>query len=147
LFYADVDVSDIDLSSGAVVETWNGDDIAFTAEVEYDSTSNLRIWMPVNTETISVAAIGPSTTLTTIAVLTETLVSGTAWVFDAGEALYYQDIDISSLGTSADWFIYDVKDNTSGMRIEPSNVSNPVVGTIRVWMSDNTHSLDVTIIG
>jgi hypothetical protein len=141
-YYADVDVSSINLSEAAIVSLWDGNDIVVPEDIQYDSTSVMKIWMPTNTETLDVVAIGPTNVASTIATITFELDSS-GWVLDSGN--YYQDVPISSLGT--DEIVYDIKDTDSLERIVPLNVSIPTSGTLRIWVPANTYNLEVTVIG
>lgn len=111
--------------------------------VQYDSATNLRIWMPVNTETLEVTAFGPSGSPWATVALTEQLLSGVDWISSGPD--YYQDIDISSLGhNDVALQFYDID---TDMVVYPSLVDFIDANTARVWMPVNTVSLNVTIIG
>jgi len=144
-YYADVDVSAINSSEGAVVICWDdsNDEQVHPAEIQYDSTNVLKIWMPVNTETLNIVAVGPTDVNSIIATMTVSLASGGSW--NADGALYYQDVPISSLGT--DDVVFDMKDSSSGERVEHTAASVATSGVLRIWMPDNTHALDVTVVG
>jgi hypothetical protein len=141
-YYGVIDTSSIELSDGAVVICMNtSNEQVFPDEIQYDSTS-VSIWMPVNTETISVIAVGPTASETTVASMTTILASGASWVSDSGE--YYQDVIISTLGT--DDVVYDVKD-TGSLELIHASATIPSSGILRIWMPDNTHELEVTVVG
>jgi hypothetical protein len=77
-----------------------------------------------------------------------TSVSGTIasgdWNYDAGEDLYYDDIDISSLG-SADAITSNWFDDSTNREISPAEVELTGGGTtVRVYVADNT--LDVNYV-
>ena len=104
--------------------------------------------MPDNTKSVLLVAMGPSFAPTVITTITVPLASGGSWILDGGTGFYYQDVDISVISTGvSDEFIYDVKDVATSMRIEPTDIGNPALGVMRVWMSTNTKELIVTIIG
>lgn len=141
-YYATINTSTIDLSDGAVVVCYNSSgEQVIPDSVQYLSTS-VRVWMPVNTEVIDVVIIGPTTLTTSVSTLYATLPSGSAWTADSG--MYYQDIDISSF--SSDDVVYELHDISSSEKIEAS-ATIPITGTLRIWMPDNSHNLEITVIG
>jgi len=143
-YYQDIDVSSMDLSAGSFVIAYNSlDEQIIPLDIQYDTVNNLRIWMPTNTETIKIIAVGPSSSPTLVTTMTVVLGSGGSWVSDG--PLYYQDIPISSLGT--DEVVFDIKDDATGERVEHTDASIPLSGTLRIWMPDNTHDLVITVIG
>jgi len=147
-YYGDMDTTGLlVITDGVVVETWDGSDIMFTQDVSYDPlTDTVRVWMPDNTQSVLLVAMGPSVSTTILATITVPLASGGSWIPSGGN--YYQDVDISVISTGvSDEFVYDIKDVATSMRIEPTDIGNPALGVMRVWMSTNTRDLIVTIIG
>lgn len=142
-YYADVDVSSINLSKGAAVIAYNSsNEQIWPADIQYDSTSVMKIWMPSNADTVNVVAVGPTNVASTVSTITFPLASGASWTVDG--SLYKQEVDISSLGT--DDVVFDVKDTVSGERVE-HNAASITSGTLTIWMPDNTHDLEITVIG
>jgi len=82
---------------------------------------------------------------TSILSLSKVLPSGGSWVLDSTSGLYSQTIDISSFGSHD--VVVEVYDVTTKLEIEPSNIEFAPAGTITIWMPDNTHTLNVTIVG
>jgi len=147
-YYQDIDVSSLNLvSEGMFVLTTIDppDEVITVADIEFDSTSNLRIWMSVNTEEVIVTAIGGSINVTSGSVLNITLPSGGAWILSGGS--YYQDIDLLESGFSGG-VVLDTIDSATLERIEVTNISGgDSPGVLRIWMSDNTHNVKVIIAG
>jgi hypothetical protein len=144
LYYQNVNVSSIESRSAAVLvrDTSTNEQIIPT-EIEFDSTSILRIWMPVNTKELEVIAVGPTSTSTTILSIVTILPSGASWSLDG--ALYFQDIDITALGTND--VVIQFYDTSTLEIVTPSSVEFPDATTVRVWMPDNTKQLNATLIG
>jgi len=67
------------------------------------------------------------------------------WIFDGGSSLYYQDVDITSFGSSN--VILEIYDRDTLLKISPSDIDFSVAGTARIWMTANTYNLNVTVIG
>jgi hypothetical protein len=144
LYYQNVNVSSIESRSAAVLvrDTSTNEQIIPT-EIEFDSTSVLRIWMPVNTKELEVIAVGPTSTSTTILSIITILPSGPSWSLDG--ALYFQDIDITALGTND--VVIQFYDTSTLEIVTPSSVEFPDATTVRVWMPDTTKQLNATLIG
>ena len=142
LYYQDVDVSSIDgLSSAVMVRDTATNQTIMPAEIEFDSTSVLRIWMPVNTVELEVVTVGPSSSPQTTTSFTTIMPSGVSWTMSGGS--YYQDIDLSLFGD--DEVVLQFYDDDLDEIIIPTVEFIP--GFARVWMPDDTHQLNVTIIG
>jgi len=144
LYYQDVDVSSID-GVGCVVlakDTTTKKKV-FPAQIQYDSTSNLRIWMPINTQELEVVAIGTTSVTTTNIVLSTILPSGPSWTIDGGS--YYQEINISSF--SSNDVVLELYDFDTNFKIEPTDIEFVSNTFLKIWMADDTHQLNVTIIG
>ena len=141
-YYATINTSTIDLSDGAVVDCYNSSgEHTIPENVQY-LPGAVRIWMPINTEILDVVIVGPTTLTTSVSTLYASLPSGSGWTADSG--MYYQDVDIASF--SSDEVVYELHDIGSGERIEAS-ATIPTTGTLRIWMPDNTHTLEITVIG
>lgn len=143
-YYQDVDISSI-VGQNAVVGVYDTTTKMKIkpSNIQFDSTSNLRIWMSVNTQTLKVIAIGPSAVGSTLITLPVILASGGSWIVDGGQ--YYQDIDISPFGGND--IVFECMDDNTKMRIEPTDIQFLSNTAVRIWMPDNTHQLNVTIIG
>jgi hypothetical protein len=111
------------------------------SEIDFDSTSTLKIWMPNNTVELDVVVIGPSSTPQTTSSFNTIIPSGGSWTLSGGQ--YYQDVDVSIF--SDDNLVLQFYDDDSNEVIIPT--VEFITGFIRVWMPDNTHQLHVTIIG
>ena len=143
-YYGVVDTSAINLSYGSVVQCYDSaNEQVQPIDIQYD-TSSVIIWMTTNLIPLSVVATGYSNGLVPSSTMTSILSSGTDWISDSG--LYYQEIDISILNSS-DQIVYETIDLSSNEKLEPSRVNIPVSGTLRIWMSDDTHNVQVTIVG
>ena len=144
LYYQNVNVSSIESRSAAVLvrDTSTNEQIIPT-EIEFDSTATLRIWMSVNTQELEVTAIGPTFTSTTILSIVTVLPSGASWSLSG--ILYFQDIDITSLGSND--VVVQFYDTSTLEMVVPSTVEFPDSTTVRVWMPDNTKQLNATIVG
>jgi len=142
LYYQDIDVSNIeDLGCSVTVTDTTSNEQITPSGIQFDSTSILRIWMPVNTLELEVTAIGKTSTTQSTSSLVTILPSGGSWILDSG--LYYQDINTSIFNNNEITFqFYDI--DTDEIVI-PSVVFS--VGNMRIWMPDNTHQLNATLIG
>lgn len=142
LYYQEVDVSSIDgLASAVMLRDTSTNETIMPAEIEFDSTSILRIWMPVNTVTLDVVAIGPSLTPQTTTSFATIMPSGASWTLSG--SLYYQDIDLVLFGN--DDLVLQFYDADLDEIIIPT--VEFITGYARVWMPNNSHQLNVTIIG
>ena len=143
-YYQDIDVSSIITQDSIVLARDTATNMkVIPSEIQFDSTNNLKIWMPVNTKTLEVSVIGPGLTSTSTIALTSILASGSSWVYNGG--LYYQDISVAAFGDNQ--VIVQFMDTTNDTFIEPTDVEFISSSVIRVWMSTNTKQLNVTIIG
>lgn len=144
-YYQDIDVSSIDLSQSAIVLARDtATDLKVkTASVQFDSTNNLRIWMPNNITDLDVSVQGPTSTSTSIVALTTILPSGGSWVSSGGS--YYQDINVNSFGDNH--VTIECVDNTTDMVIEPEDIEFISSTVVRIWMSTNVLQLNITVIG
>ena len=145
LYYQDIDVSSlIGQSSVVLVKNTATSEQIYPTQIQFDSTSNLRIWMSVNTEELEVVAIGESGPGKATVVLTTILASGASWTPSAGD--YFQNINISDFGVSDDLVVqfYDIATDKT---VIPATVDFSTPGNIKVWMTTNTSQLNVTIIG
>jgi len=142
-YYQDIDVSTLDGQVSAVLakDTSTGKKID-PLYIQFDSTSNLRIWMPVNTQTLEVTAVGTGSIATSTIALSVVLPSGASWTSSGG--LYFQDINTSDFGS--DDIVLELYDIDTGFRIEPTDIVFSA-SNVRVWMPVNTKQLNVTIIG
>ena len=146
-FYQDVDVSSIE-NRGAVVliKDANADEVVEPLNVVFDSTNVLRIYMPTNTEDLEVVAMGPTTSVagTNIIGLNLTLASGVSWIPDG--SLYYQEISLSTFGDNEVTMSFVDADTME--YLYPAKVDFIDAGTTaRIFMNDDTHNINVTIIG
>ncbi|RKX64482.1 MAG: hypothetical protein DRP42_06305 [Tenericutes bacterium] len=107
--------------------------------IQFSSTV-VRIWMPSNTKHLRVVAIGPSSTDEALVSVTSILNS---WVLSG--SFYYEDVDIS-MYPEEDIIIgfYDLISNEIGY---PKDVEFLTGDTLRVWMPNDQHQLQVTILG
>jgi len=71
------------------------------------------------------------------------LPSGASWIASGG--LYYQEIDISSFGSND--VVIEIYDIDTSFKIEPTDIEFVSATTVKIWMPDDTHQLNVTIIG
>lgn len=144
-YYQDVDVSDIIIQSSVLmVRDTVTDEVIYPSNIEFDSTSNLRIWMPVNTEDLEVTVVGPTNLDETVYALTNVLASGASWIFDSG--LYFQDISLAAFGGDNE-VIFEFISDTSGKVVKPTVIEFVDSITARIWMPNNTTQLNVTILG
>ncbi len=144
LFYQDVDVSSLnDEGSIVLVRDTATKKKVYPTQIQYDSTNNLRIWMPINTKELEVVAVGSVSTITTHIALSTILPSGPSWTLDGG--LYFQEINISSF--PGDDLVLEIYDLDSLSKIEPADIEYVSDTFVRIWMIDDTHQLNVTIIG
>ncbi len=143
-YYQDVDVTTLTGQSSVVmVRDTSTNEQIMPAEIHYDTANSLRIWMPVNTQELDIVAIGPSATPTSRIAFTTVLPSGASWVASGG--LYYQDVYINDFaGNDVVVQYYDID---SDEVIYPAAIEFTSLTNIRVWMSDDTRQLNVTIIG
>ena len=146
-YYYDVDVSSIE-NGGAVArfKDVTTDEVIEPQDISFDSTNVMRVYMPTNTETLDVVAMGPTSSIsgTTLIGLTLTLASGASWIPDG--SLYYQEINLDSFGSSD--VVFSFEDADTGEYFYPSLVDYVNSGnTIRIWMPDDTHNVNVTLIG
>jgi hypothetical protein len=145
LYYQDVDVSSLEGQSSAVlVKDTATDEQIYPTQIQFDTTSVLRIWMSVNTKTLEVVAAGKSAGLTNTIGVTTILPSGASWTPHGGN--YYQNINASYFGSSTD-IVLQFYDTDTDKVIVPSTVDFSISGNIRVWMNTNTKQLNVKIIG
>jgi len=143
-YYQDVDVSSITSQDSLVlVRDTATDRVIYPTEVEYDSTSNLRIWMNVNTEDLEVSVIGPTAISQTVSSLGTIMPSGPSWISSGG--LYYQDISLASFGDNH--VIFEFVDNNTNNVIRPAAIDFIFPTVARIWMVNDTLQLNVTIIG
>jgi hypothetical protein len=146
-FYQDVDVSSIEnRGAGVLVKDANTDGVIEPSDVVFDSTGILRIYMPTNTETLEVVAMGPTSIPggTNLIGLNLTLPSGVSWI--PSGSLYYQDISLSTFGDNE--IIMSFVDADTMQYIYPTAVVFIDGGTTaRIVMTDDTHNVNVTIIG
>ncbi|MCF8019862.1 MAG: hypothetical protein K9L62_10725 [Vallitaleaceae bacterium] len=142
LYYQTIDVSSlIGRSSAVMVRDTSTNKMIMPAEIDFDSTSTLKIWMPTNTLELEVVVIGPSSTPQTTTSFSTIIPSGASWTLSGGQ--YYQDVDISIFND--DNLVLQFYDYDSNEVTIPT--VEFITGFIRVWMPDNTHQLNVTIIG
>lgn len=150
LFYQDINYSAI-LEEGNLVisaRDTTSDIIIEPALIEIDTTSTgvVRIWMPDSTTELDITMVAGKKTGATsheIEIVRDTLISGVSWTLSGGS--YYQDIDISTIGNKS--VVVEAWDASDLMKIKPSNLELIDANTLRVWMADNTHSLNVTVAG
>jgi len=142
-YYQDVDVSSIDGTSSVILVKDNatGETIV-PSDIEFVSANIVRVWMPVNTETLDVVAVGATSTSETTTAFTTILASGGSWTLSGGS--YFQDVDISLF--SSEDVVAEFYDIDTDNIIVPNSIDFSS-GNMRVWMPDNTHQLNVTIIG
>jgi len=146
-YWYQVDVSSIE-NAGAVVlvKDANSNEVIEPQNVVFDSTGILTIYMPVNTETLEVVAMGPTSVPggTSLIGLNLTLASGVSWIPDG--ALYYQEISLVTFEDSD--VTMNFVDADTKEYIYPSLVDFIDGGTTaRIWMPDDTKNVNVTIIG
>lgn len=143
-YYQNVDVSSITTQDAIVmVRDTVTDKVIVPSEIEFDSTSNLKIWMSTNTEDLEVSVMGPTNQDKTIAGLTVILPSGGSWIASGG--LYYQDIDLMAFSDNE--VVFEFVDNFTGMVVKPAAVEFATATAARAWMPTNTIQLNVTIMG
>lgn len=147
LYYQELEVASLAGSiSNVMLRDTSTNEVIMPSEIEFDSTSILRIWMPVNTQQLEAVAIGPCANHPPPQVLvafTTQLVAGSEWVSSGGQ--YYQDIDLSLF--ISDRVVMEFYDTDTNMVMHPSVEFLSGQDTARVWMPDNTHQLNVTLIG
>jgi hypothetical protein len=68
-----------------------------------------------------------------------------SWTLSGSD--YYHDIDISSLGLSSQDVIVSCRDTSTDLVIQPGDIDLSIANTVRIWMPDNTITLEVTIVG
>ena len=146
-FYQDINVSSIE-NRGAVVmvKDANTNEVIEPENVDFNSTSVLRIWMPTNTEDLEVVAMGPTSSPggTNLIGLNLTLASGVSWI--PSGSLYYQELSLVTFEDN-DVTMSFVDADTKQL-IYPTLVDFIDGGTTaRIWMPDDTHNVNVTIIG
>ena len=145
VYYQDVDITGIsgrdaifavrDVSDGELIEPY---------KIELLSDDVARIWMTDNTHTLDITILGPAISIgvDTIKAVRSTLSAG-SWILQGGN--YYQDVDITDIGT------YDVvvslRDTADDMKVKPVAIEIDSTSTVRVWMTDNVHTLEATVIG
>jgi hypothetical protein len=143
LYYQDVNISSISGQTAIVLAidtSTNKKDKPY--DIEYATASTLRIWTSDNSKEYKIIAIGAGSG-TSIVSLNAILSSGASWISSGGQ--YYQDISLTSLGT--DDVVLEFFDDTTSERIEPADVEFTGSNVVRIWMPDNTHTINVTIIG
>lgn len=147
-YYQDVDLTSLNLTEeGLAITTWNsstGEEIVPT-DIQFDSTSSVRIWMPDNTVSVRVTAVGISSDVSDIVKFSTVFPAGGAWVLMGGS--YYQDLELSDSGITGRVVLGFIDDDTSE-KIQVEAVEPGLTPTtLRVWMPDNTHNVKVIVVG
>jgi hypothetical protein len=147
LYYQDVDITGIQGGEAIVTVRHSLDDqIIEPYSIEFLSDSTIRIWMPVNSQQLYINVIGPAVSIgqDTLKVVRTTLPAG-SWNLHGPSGFYYQVVDISSIGNKDIAVTY--RDLSDDMKVWPSFTVVDSTSEINVWMPDNLHSLEVTVIG
>ena len=145
-YYQDIDISTIDSSNNTVIVMARDlatDEVINPTTLEFDTTSNLRVWMSNNNYSLGVSVQGPSASTSTMTALTTVLAAGGSWVLSGGT--YYQDINISTFGDN--YVTIQCVDNSTDKVIEPLEIEFVSSSVVRIKMSTNATQLNVTIIG
>jgi len=145
-YYQDLDISGINSREAIVsVRDLTDDMIIEPVEVQFLSTSTLRIWMNNNTQNLSVTIIGPAVSIgvDTLAIVRDTLAAG-SWNLH-GSGYYYRDVDISQINNQD--VAVNYRDTADDMKVKPTYTIVDSTSLLRVWMPDNLHTLEVTIVG
>ncbi|MHA1817188.1 MAG: hypothetical protein ACTSX1_14395 [Candidatus Heimdallarchaeaceae archaeon] len=146
-YYQDVDISDLG-QKNVVISIWD-DATEFEIQpgnIEFVSDSIMRIWMPVNTQTLHILAVGPSTitvSSSNVGKVTDTLSAGGSWI-SSGPS-YYQDVNVASLtGQNS---VVELRDASNGEVVIPENVQFDTASNLRIWMPVNTETLNISVFG
>lgn len=145
-YYQDLDVSGINSREAIVSVRDRADDmIVEPVEVQFLSTSTLRVWMNDNTKNLAIAIIGPAVSIgvDTLAIVRDTLAAG-SWNLH-GSGYYYQDVDISEINNQD--VAVNYRDTSDDMKVKPTYTIVDSTSLLRVWMPDNLHTLEVTVAG
>lgn len=145
-YYQEVDISDFN-GYATVFEIYDSISklLIQPAEVELYNTAVIRVWMPINTESLKMIIAGPSlATLSSshVAKVSSTL-SAASWV--ASGSYYYQTIPLPGIISNA--AILSLRDTATNEEIVPLNITFDSTGIVTVWMNNNTLTLDLVAIG
>jgi|TARA_R100001530_G_scaffold133072_1_gene106054 hypothetical protein len=76
--------------------------------------------------------------------IVDTLAGGD-WNWDAGEGLYYGDVDVSDIGVRP--YVVQCYFTTTWLKMNPNKIDLSVdADTVRIWMAVNTISLEVACV-
>lgn len=142
LYYQDVDITTIGTKSVAVEVRDLADNMKIRPTIELININTLRIWMPDNTHNLHITAMGPKVTASIFTTVNSTLVN-TGWILSGGS--YYQNIGIGNINKQN--VIVNVKDNLNNEKIEPQDIEFVSVASVKIWMPNNTKTLEVLVVG
>lgn len=145
VYYQDITITELSGKDAIVsVRDMADNEIIEPYDVKFISSTTTRIYMPDSTSSLAITLIGGAINIgtDTVVVVRETLAAG-SWTLSGG--LYYQDVDISSIGDQD--VAVGVRDELTDKKIDPSAIELDSTSTVRVWMNDNTSDLVVTAIG
>lgn len=143
-YYQDIDISTIGTKS-VVVEAWDTFDLMKIkpSELELVNANTLRVWMSVNTRSLNVTVAGPKPGTITPYISVIATLQSTAWTLSGGS--YYQNVGIGAINNQN--VTINVKDNSNGEKIDPEDIEFLNAASVRIWMPDNTKTLEVLVVG
>ena len=143
-YYQDVDITTIG-TKNVVVELYDDiDDKRIKPDdLELVNANTLRVWMEDSTSTLNLTAIGPNVASPNTYSGMRVSLQDTAWVASGGS--YYQDIGIVILNEKD--VLINVKDSSNGEKIEPEDIEFLNTTSVRIWMPDDTKTLEVLVVG
>ena len=142
-YWQNIDISTIGTKSVVVEARDLADDMKIKPSyIELINANTLRIWMPDNTHTLHITAMGPKATASIFTTVKSTL-EIVGWTASGGS--YYQNVGTGNINKQN--VIVNVKDNSNGEKIEPEDIEFVSAATVKIWMPNNTKTLEVLVVG